>query len=176
MDHPNNPYAPPGSYVKDIQLRTDGPELASRGARLLAVLIDGVILMVLSMVLGLVFAVGFGGLMAMMPGAAFFLSRLGGIVFGLGTLAIFLGLNGYFLVTRGQTIGKMIIGIRIVRPDGSAPDWLKLLGVRYGLFWVLQIIPIVGFLIWLVDVLMIFRESKRCLHDDAAGTIVIKIR
>ena len=38
---------------------------------------------------------------------------------------------------------------------------------------VLAMIPIVGNFIALIDALMIFRASRKCLHDDIAGTKVI---
>ena len=37
-------------------------------------------------------------------------------------------------------------------------------------------IPIAGGFINLVGILMIFRSSRRCLHDELAGTKVIKVK
>jgi hypothetical protein len=37
----------------------------------------------------------------------------------------------------------------------------------------IAMIPYVGNVIALIDVLMIFRTSRKCLHDDIAGTKVI---
>ncbi|WP_291290039.1 VanZ family protein [Enorma sp.] len=44
-------------------------------------------------------------------------------------------------ITRGQTIGHMVLRLRVVRPDGSsAPSWAYI--ARYGLlFWVFLLLP-----------------------------------
>jgi uncharacterized RDD family membrane protein YckC len=87
---------------------------------------------------------------------------------------LFLVLHAFLLVRRGQTIGKAILGLRIVRSDGSKPAPFRLIGVRYGLFYALMIVPMAGVAVMLVDVLLIFRKSRQCLHDSAADTIVVK--
>jgi uncharacterized RDD family membrane protein YckC len=89
-------------------------------------------------------------------------------------VAAFLAINGWLLATRGQTIGKMLLGLRIVRSDGSAASAGKVIGLRYGLCWLLAFIPLVGGLFGLIDALMIFRADRRCLHDLIADTIVVK--
>ena len=43
--------------------------------------------------------------------------------------AIFLILHGYLLQTRGQTIGKIALGIRIVRTDGARASLGRLAGL-----------------------------------------------
>jgi hypothetical protein len=40
---------------------------------------------------------------------------------------------------------------------------------------VLSLIPVAGNSIPMIDALMIFRENRHCLHDDFAGTKVIKV-
>jgi hypothetical protein len=44
---------------------------------------------------------------------------------------------------------------------------------RYLPIWIVAMIPLGGLLI-LVDVLMIFRQNHRCLHDDIADTVVVQ--
>ena len=90
------------------------------------------------------------------------------------SFAIFLLLQGYLLHTRGQTIGKMAMKIRIVRSDGSRASLLRLAGVRYFANSLLAVIPFVGWIYGLVDALFIFRDSHKCLHDNIADTIVVK--
>ena len=87
---------------------------------------------------------------------------------------ILLALQGYLLATQGQTIGKKLLGIRIVRSDGSKVDAARVIGLRYALIWALAVIPVVGWVFGLVDALMIFRDSRKCLHDNIADTIVVK--
>ena len=83
----------------------------------------------------------------------------GSVIAGFLSLILLLVAQIYLLVARGQTVGKLILGMRILRPDGS----------RVGA------IPVVGGLFQLINPLMIFRESRRCWHDDIADTIVIRL-
>jgi uncharacterized RDD family membrane protein YckC len=83
-------------------------------------------------------------------------------------------LNGYLLVTRGQTIAKASLGMRIVRPDGGEVSAFRILGLRYGIGYLANLVPVVGALFGLIDCLLIFRQSRRCLHDQIADTIVIR--
>lgn len=89
-------------------------------------------------------------------------------------LGLFLLINGYLLATAGQTIGKRLVGTRIVNvSDERKPKFLTLVGARYATTWLIGLIPGVGNLYGLVDVLLIFREDRRCVHDLIAGTKVI---
>jgi len=50
------------------------------------------------------------------------------ILFAVVSIAI----NGYLLVTRGQTVGKLMVGIRIVDAGSNgAATALNVLGLRY---------------------------------------------
>jgi uncharacterized RDD family membrane protein YckC len=89
------------------------------------------------------------------------------------SVIIFLVLQGYFLVTRGQSIGKMIVGTRIVDEEGKIPSALKIVGLRHLAIMVINQVPYAGGLFSLVDVLFIFRKDRRCIHDMIAQTIVI---
>jgi uncharacterized RDD family membrane protein YckC len=46
--------------------------------------------------------------------------------------------------------------------------------LRGTLPFMVEQIPLVGLLFWLVDSCFIFREDQRCLHDLVAGTRVIR--
>ena len=90
---------------------------------------------------------------------------------GLAGTAVLLGLQLYWVSTLGQTIGKKLVGTRIVLKDtlqngGFVTNVLKR-GLVSGL---LNFVP--GF--FLVDSLFVFREDRRCIHDFIAGTCVIK--
>jgi len=92
----------------------------------------------------------------------------------LGGMTLFLLLNGYLLATAGQTIGKRLVGTRIVNvSDERIPKFLTLVGARYGSTWLIGLIPGVGNLYGFVDALFVFRNDRRCLHDWIAGTKVI---
>ena len=70
----------------------------------------------------------------------------------------------------GQSIGKKLLGIKVVRSDGSAVSLARLIWLRNVVNWVIHVVPFYG----LVDSLFIFGESRQCLHDKIADTIVVK--
>lgn len=80
----------------------------------------------------------------------------------------------WFLVgTRGQSIGKLALGIRVVDSRGGVPSWITTLLAREGTRFILASIPFVGWLLGLADSLSIFRGSRQTLHDGATGTWVV---
>ncbi|MBH9577387.1 RDD family protein [Inhella proteolytica] len=92
----------------------------------------------------------------------------------LGAL-IFLAIQAWPLVTRGQTLGKMLFKLRIVRSDGSKPEAWRLLGLRYGIGLLMNMNAALVTIYSLLDSLLIFRSSRKCLHDSIADTQVIKL-
>lgn len=90
-------------------------------------------------------------------------------------LIMFFVLHGFFLHQYGQTIGKRIIGIAIVTMDNQKPALLTLIVQRYISQWLMGMVPVVGILLRLADVLFIFRADKRCIHDHLAKTKVIDL-
>ena len=56
---------------------------------------------------------------------------------------------------------------------GPAPG--RAIGLRYLLNWFLMMLPFIGGIYGLVDALLIFRASRKCLHDNMADTIVVKV-
>ena len=73
----------------------------------------------------------------------------------------------------GQTWAKKLLQMKIVGPDGEKPDFGKLLALRYLTTQAINLVPVVGPLYVLVDVLFIFGDERRCLHDRIAGTRVV---
>lgn len=158
-------YAPPTAHVEDVpEFSGDGPALARRSSRFWAAMIDtGISLTVLYLISSLTpwnpfrnadgwqviavrFAVGFG---------------------------LFLVIHGWLLAQRGQTVGKAAMRVRIVRMDGGRANAWQLFGLRYGIGWVLASVPVAGGIYAMIDALVIFRDSRRCLHDVIAGTKVV---
>lgn len=163
----DNPYQPPQTAPLEPQAGTRQTVLASRWARLAAALIDSVIAGAASMALVLVvLGYDFKAIATMDLAGRLVLAGLG--------VATFLVLHGYLLAKNGQTIGKLVLGIRIARLDGSVPEFAPLILKRYLPVWVLAQIPVIGGLLNLVNVLFIFRADKRCVHDLIAGTMVVK--
>jgi uncharacterized RDD family membrane protein YckC len=170
----SNLYAPPKSAVKDVG-GDEAVEPASRPARLAAVMLDGL--------LGFIwftpayianFATlaqqGRGNPMAVWinlakTGGWFYVGVLGALV----VLAIDLTL----LARNGQTIGKRLLGIKVVRVDGSPVSLYRVFFLRYVCNTILTLVPLFGSLYSVVDSLMIFSESRRTVHDRIADTIVI---
>jgi uncharacterized RDD family membrane protein YckC len=97
------------------------------------------------------------------------------IIYGLFGLVVYLALNGYWLSKDGQTIGKKVVGTRIVSVETNEiiPLW-KVFCIRYLPLAVCANIPLAGQFIAIVDSLFVFRKDKRCIHDLIAGTKVVK--
>jgi uncharacterized RDD family membrane protein YckC len=91
----------------------------------------------------------------------------------IGYFLLFLLVNGYTLLSRGQTIGKVILKIRIVDLDGNIPGFGKIVVFRYLIPSIAFPIPLLGSVFALVDSLFIFGAEHRCVHDYIAGTKVI---
>ncbi|MEY2882274.1 MAG: hypothetical protein RLZZ15_4654 [Verrucomicrobiota bacterium] len=84
------------------------------------------------------------------------------------------GVQLWQLTTRGQTLGKRIVGVRIVRlSDGSNPGFVTTVLLRTCVPALIGGVPWIGIIFSLVDVCMIFGEERRCLHDLIAGTKVV---
>ena len=97
-----------------------------------------------------------------------------GNVIALAGMALsFFLFNGYLLAKHGQTVGKAILGMRIVHEDGRIPSLTRVFFLRYASIWFLSMIPGVGNYLAIGSALAIFRATHKCLHDDFASTIVI---
>ena len=88
---------------------------------------------------------------------------------------LFLLVQGYLLHSRSQTIGKILLKIQIVATNGDMLGLGKLYFVRYFVFSLLAQIPVIGPVIALANILFIFGKEKKCLHDHLAGTKVIDL-
>jgi uncharacterized RDD family membrane protein YckC len=99
-------------------------------------------------------------------------SALGVLLLGVTLCAI---VQIWMLTVRGQTVGKRLLGIRIVRVEDDAnPGFAHTVLLRSVIPVILRAIPVFGLGFWLVDVACIFRTDKRCLHDLIAGTKVVQ--
>jgi uncharacterized RDD family membrane protein YckC len=158
-------YAPPKADVADV---SDGEaNLASRGLRLGGAIIDGIISW--AVMFPLMYFTGF--FQSAMAGTVNFGAQ---ITLSAAGIVLFLLLNGYLLSKRGQTIGKRLVGTRIVGvPDEQILPLGKVFALRYLPIWVAALVPFIGNIVVLVDILFIFRGDRRCLHDLIAGTKVV---
>jgi len=178
VDQPNR-YAPPQARVMDAA--GDEEHLANRGTRLAASIVDS--LMILLMVqVPLMFGVGLQGLAEIgassspiavyaifgrgFTGAAGFVALIGLIVVAAS--------NAYFVKKNGQSVGKKLFGIKVIRTDGSTASLSRIFWLRNVVNFVFGWIPVVGRLYGIIDALVIFSEPRRCIHDRIADTIVVK--
>ncbi len=140
--------------------------------RLAAWLIDNVLLGIVIWLVGMVLALVAGGAASAgqnNPGAA-----AAGVfaAFGMFIIVALITSPIYFIVMialKGQTVGKMAMGIKVVNMDGSQPSWGPAI-LRFLGYLVSNFICYIGYLI------AAFRADKRALHDLIAGTRVIKVR
>ena len=161
-----NRFAPPLAHVEDV---AQGPGvLAGRWIRLGATVIDAVVAGLAFGVIALVSP--FNVFQTPASSSGVWMMMLQNLVIG---FILFLLIHGYLIATRGQTVGKALLKIRIVRSDGSPASFGRIVGPRYLTTSVLASIPVVGTIYGLLDVLLIFRASRRCLHDNIADTIVV---
>lgn len=175
---PGNPFLS-ASRVGDFP---STPTLADRGTRLGAVLLDGLVNLV-ACGPGLVWLVvtfialdqsGRTNPGPEAPDLDFAVRHLAGpLLLTLIPLLVVVSVQIWLLSTRGQSLGKMWLKIRIVRIDGTPVGFVHAVLLRSGVMQLLGAIPGVGGLIALVDPLLIFREDRRCLHDLIAGTTVV---
>jgi uncharacterized RDD family membrane protein YckC len=164
-----NPFAPPLVRVSE-PLPADGLVEANRGARLAAAILDGLVPVVVVAILGICAAVALPAIGRGSSGAG------AAIVFAVALGVVIVGwlvVTGVMVYRYGQTIGKRIMSIRVVRSDGSRAAFGRILGLRVGVMMVLGFIPLLGPLVGLIDSLLIFRDSSKCLHDDIADTRVV---
>jgi uncharacterized RDD family membrane protein YckC len=171
-----SPYQPPATLLKDslsdknTQQKDNQAihkfELASRTTRLSAAIIDSIIFLA-PIILVFFFMAFFNKLLI--------------IIIIYSVIFIIFVINLIWLYRYGQTIGKRMLSIKIVRSDGSRASLKRIMFLRLLplslLSWLLDIIEIsvlADVLIW-VDPLFIFRKDRRCLHDIIADTIVIDL-
>ncbi len=82
----------------------------------------------------------------------------------------------FLLSVRGQTVGKFLLQVQIVRhEDESKAGLWRAVMLRGMVPALIGTLPYVGFAFTLVNVFFIFREDRRCLHDHIAGTKVIEL-
>lgn len=172
-----NPYAPPSAPVRDIPQEGTGFELASQwirlGAMLLEVFICGVIIYIPAVIFMLV--VGPGNLPVVngeVDPVALLTSRV--VLSLLPGLLIYVAVTLWLVARNGQTIGKKLLGIKVVRTNGDKAGLGRIFWLRNAVISVIALIPVAGWAVAIIDPLLIFRASRKCLHDQIADTIVIR--
>ena len=179
-----NPYTAPKSYVGEVK-----SDEAGRFRRLIARIIDSVTSFVLALIIVLVIGIGpFGseegswmavyseGVTVDTEGTGFFWTGFGEttVTLFVADLIVYLLLNTYLLSTRGQTVAKYILKIKIVDYySGNVPRLLYSLVFREGGLIVISLLGFIGYLLSILDALAIFANNRRCLHDYWSFTRVV---
>ncbi|MGO4262518.1 RDD family protein [Lysobacter sp. TAB13] len=170
MEETQNPYAAPSAPPPLPAEMWDQSAKADRGIRLVARLIDWGLQMACLVPLIVIVAMNpqqNGETPDFTP-----LQITGMVICGLAVL----GLAIYQLVLlyqTSQTLGKRWMNIKIVRNDGSPASFGRILGLRMVVTGVIEQVPCLGGLFALANVLWIFGEESRCLHDLLADTKVV---
>lgn len=144
---------------------------ASFGRRFVASLLDGVIVGVAITIISLIMGVITGIALVMLRGSS---KDLGvSITSGLVQIVNIILTSGYYIYftgKEGQTLGKKVLGIKVVKKDSQqAPGYMSaFLREVVGKF-VSGIVFGLGYL-W-----MLWDKDKQTWHDKIAGTIVIRI-
>jgi len=124
------------------------------GIRFVSLVID-------SLIISIIF-----GVLASILGAG--MMRQGSWSVGLLSFAFYIAYYTYLEGTRGQTIGKMITKIKVVREDGRPIDMEQAFKRN-----ILRVID--GFVAYLIGAVLIWRSDKQQrLGDTVAKTVVVK--
>lgn len=137
-------------------------KIVGLGERIVAFLIDGLILYM------------YAYLVSLISNAIGFIYEDTWTQRGLASL-IFLPAMFYSLLMHslfnGQTVGKMLMKMRVVRLDGAPVHWSNLL-VR----WMLRLVDIWIFLGSIGILSILFSDKRQRVGDAAAGTVVISTK
>lgn len=143
------------------------------GRRFVAKLVDGIVGWVAGMLINVLFALMFFGTFFFQPRAndpammgKFWAYQgcclLAGMTFGI--------LYYWFFLSRyGATPGKMALGLKVVRSDGSALTNGRIIG-RYFSEWLSSLTLLIGY------IMAGFDDERRALHDRICDTRVIKTK
>ena len=134
--------------------------------RLVAWIIDAIIVTIGSQIISWIF-----GVASFVPGTAGTGGELSfGVMQIMGMILQLVWAVGYLLYfwsSRGQTPGKMVMGIKIVSTDGG-PLTLGKAFVRWIGYIISTVVFCLGFL-WII-----WDKEKQGWHDKIAGTYVVK--
>ena len=176
-----NPYTPPVNQVEAPPVQSAVPGLhnyASLGQRFLGKLIDVLITVPLSLVIGVGYALISPPKVVEFETLSDFLSGGYGpgekILVAVIVMAAYIGIQWAFWASTGQSIGKKVMKTQVVNLDGSQASVQTIAFKRYGIINLIANVPVFGPLVSLIGVLLIFRRDRNCLHDDIAKTRVVK--
>ncbi|OAM34780.1 hypothetical protein A7Q01_09035 [Eikenella sp. NML96-A-049] len=166
------------AVLEDEPFDEDGinVELAAPWRRIAAAALN--LLMLLLFTIGVGFIVGLVG--------SLFGSNFGNpVLIGYGAMLAYVIGQAMLMANSGQSLGKRIMGIRVISEDGSEPSLVQYLLLREAVILLplailLKFIPLIGGMLSLVVaaacILMMFMEdgNRRTGQDMLAKTLVIR--
>ncbi|MEC4015122.1 RDD family protein [Streptomyces sp. H27-D2] len=159
------PYGDPYGGQSGADPLSGMPPLANRFRRLIARIIDGLLI---GIPVSAIVTLAVGGIDPTEDtGRSTSLSVIVSLVYFV--------YEGLMLTSRGQTVGKKLMKIRVAMLDNGAipagqPGWY-----RAGTYALPQIVPCCGTIFWFINVLWCTWDKpyQQCLHDKVAKTVVV---
>lgn len=147
-------------------------DMATVGTRFVALLVDWLIIGLPLMVLAFAVLIPVGVISAEAgEDVAPFLAIFSNLFVSLGAAAAYILYEGFMLASGGQTVGKKVMKIKVVTPDGNEMSkgqaWGRAISRQ-----VLAIVPCLG----LIDNLVAFGQERTAIHDMMAKTRVVNWR
>ncbi len=136
-------------------------EVHVTGRRVLATIVDGILLVIVFIILAMLF----GQTSTSGASANASIGTLPTLLLTVLSFAYYIVMEGYM----GQTVGKMVVGIKVVREGSSEAPGLGKAAIRT----VLRIVDgFFGYLVGFITVLVSGKNQR--LGDMAAGTLVVR--
>jgi uncharacterized RDD family membrane protein YckC len=148
--------------------------LASPGKRLGARIIDVILILFGTVIIGFM-GIGSSAALGATGTDAGIGAAIGALLLTLLTVVVLtIAYEVTLTALRGQTVGKIAVGIRVVRAeDGGLPGFGKAI-MRWALPNLMLFVPLVG---WLASVLtyvsLTWDDRRQGWHDKAAATVVL---
>ncbi|WP_406265121.1 RDD family protein [Actinacidiphila glaucinigra] len=163
--YPGDPYASGPYGAGEPDPLAGMPPLANRGRRLVARIVDGLIIGIpVYGLTGLIWNYDYNA-----TGALF--SQ--GVIYAV----IYLAYQVFMLTRYGQSLGKKLLRVRVgMLTDGTNPTTPAALK-RESVYSLVPIIPCCGEIFWIIEVLWCTWDKpyRQCLHDKAGQTVVVSV-
>lgn len=105
-------------------------------------------------------------------------AAIGAAALGAAWLLVLTVVEWSMIVRAGQTPGKRLMGIRIIRTDGAKVDFVHGVILRNWIYAVVGnplFLSIMAMIVWIVDGVMILAADRRSLRDHLASTKVVLV-